>query len=191
MPRDPDFDDDDEEVREPSDADGLIRHLRKQIRQQEKTIGRLHEVEKKAAFRDAGIDTSKPLGAYFAKNFSGDFSDVTALRGEAEALGVPLVVEAAAPAAAPEGQPAATAAAPTEGVPAAAAPASNGSLERQVLAEGAAVGGTQQAVDPHKANLESARKVITDGGSQDKGLAAFIGGKARILREGATQPVGA
>lgn len=204
---DPEFD----ETEEPTDPQGLIAHLRRELGKRDKTIKDLRVVEREVAFIKADLDVSTPVGVFFAKNFDGDLSDVESLKSQALALGVtlrtpPAPAEGAqgaqadqsaaagqpAPAEGQQQAPAQAAAQAQEGQQAAAQQAAQagqttGSLERQILAEGAKPGGQQQGVDPREQNLEQARDEMRKGASGDSAMAGFIARAAQNHR--AANPV--
>jgi len=63
------------------------RDLEARAKAGDEAIAKLAELERREAFRDAGINVSDGVGSYFVKGYDGDLS-VEAIRAEAERVGL-------------------------------------------------------------------------------------------------------
>ena len=73
---------------EPRDPELLVRHLRRQLKAQNRELAGAREVFRDLAMARAGVDLSTKLGQMFAKGYDGDVQDVARLVSEAAELGV-------------------------------------------------------------------------------------------------------
>lgn len=68
-----------------------IQLLREKAKRYDDLEAKAAQLERKMAFMEAGVDTSTPLGAMFAKAYDGDVSNVEALKSAAQEVGVQFV----------------------------------------------------------------------------------------------------
>lgn len=162
---------------DPQDESHNIKLLREKAAQADEAAARATALERELALTKSGIDVDHPLGEFFVKNYSGEVTDLEAIKAEATKLGVPL---RGAPA-----EPEATAAGETE------SHEDTGSAERNELGTSDPNPGEvkpdprQKARDQFDADMERGLTADDAGGRWFSSMVqAAMDGDARVIVEG-------
>lgn len=139
----------------------LVKQLRQKLREQSKVAKDAADARKELALIKAGVDTDSRVGKLFAQSLT-DFTDIEAIKAEAQELGCLVKVEA------PAAAPATGSDASTE------QSASQGSGERDVIANGAAPSTGEDTRSPGEIAIQKAREIEKTGATFDDVGAGFM-----------------